>query len=441
MIQLGPVDIGRVESIASLTVTTAVVTKLAVGAYDSQYLEGYWMLRPDTATAADRRRVVDSFAAATGTLTHTGANYGDTTATSELIEIWKYDPEWVDLAINTALTKMRRAYAVYLPAIHGARMHFLDSLAGIAKPSDIMRIERTNSRQLTNNRFFDEYWTVNTSGVLQPDYWTLAGSGATMARSTTRSYRSKYAIAITRAGADCTLTQDVGMLWNGVSGEDLSGKAVEATGAFWSAVASQVRIGINDGVTTTYSSYHTGGSTWERLNVSKTLSASATKCEVTISVEGSDTVCYANDVFLSWEQVQAVDQRLDESTGLVWDREYSQSESLPVMLPPRSLGEVWKVWIARSYPQFNEDRVRAGTADDDSTDAPLDIVAIGALAELYFRVAAGRESDSSTEYMLAQKYESSFNTMRANLLTMPDINRGHPLGQPMYHSLAGARGL
>ena len=40
------------------------------------------------------------------------------------------------------------------------------------------------------------------------------------------------------------------------------------------------RIAINDGVSTTYSSYHTGGGAWELLTVTKTLSPSATKCWV-----------------------------------------------------------------------------------------------------------------------------------------------------------------
>lgn len=440
MIERGPADLGRVESVASLTTTTVVVTKLAVGSYDSQYLEGYWMLRPDTATAADRRRVVDSFAVATGTLTHTGTNYGDTTATSELVELWKYDPEMVDMSVQTALMRLRRSYELTLPAIHGARMQFLNRLP-ITKPADVMRIEASNSRVLTNNRFFDEYWTVNSSGVLQPDFWTIAGTSATMARSTTQTYRSKYALAITRAGTDCTVTQDIGLLTNGVSGEDLKGQTVAALLACWSTEASQIRVGINDGVTTTYSSYHTGGDAWEVLEVSKTLASTATKCELTISVETSNTVCYAGECFLSWEQIQDSDRRLDETRWTFWDRDYKQTTSLPVMLSPRSLGETWKVTVSRSYPLFDKDRISLGTADDDETDAPIETVAYGALGALYERLAGTTNENTSQEKAIAEEKLASFNVMAAQLLALPDIDRGKAPTQKPYMSLAGLRGL
>ena len=45
----------------------------------------------------------------------------------------------------------------------------------------------------------------------------------------------------------------------------------------WSDTASKARIGINDGVSTTYSSWHTGDSVWAFLTVTKTLDAAATR--------------------------------------------------------------------------------------------------------------------------------------------------------------------
>lgn len=48
----------------------------------------------------------------------------------------------------------------------------------------------------------------------------------------------------------------------------------------WSAGANEARIAINDGVGTTYSSYHTGNSTWQTLHVQRTLDAAATRLRV-----------------------------------------------------------------------------------------------------------------------------------------------------------------
>lgn len=440
MLQRGPADIGRVENIAALDADDVTVTKLGIGSYDANYLNGYFMIRPQAADAANRNpRVVDTFFPATGILRHTGTSYTDTTATNETVEIWKYDPDLVEQCIQIALERLRRSYQLTLPALNGSRMHFLHSLPAIVKPSDVMRIEGSSSRVLSNNRYFDEFFTVNSSGVLQPDFWTL--SGGTMARSTTQTYRSKYALGITRAGSDITLTQNVGLVRNGVSGEDLAGRTVGACLVAWSTEASQIRVGINDGVTTTYSSYHTGADTWEELTVSKTLSAAATKCEVTISVESSNTVCYAGECYLAYEGIQDDDRRDSHTNWSVWDKEYSQSTSLPVWLPERGIGETFKVWISRSYPQFDSTRVMAGTADADETDAPVTTVAIGALAELYRRLSGNKEENTSQEARDAAMFEAEFQDLQASLLTLPDIEKGASPVQRPYVSLAGLRGL
>jgi hypothetical protein len=54
-----------------------------------------------------------------------------------------------------------------------------------------------------------------------------------------------------------------------------------------SAVASQVRIYISDGVTTTYTSYHTGDGTWQWLSSTHAISDTATYLRIGASVESS----------------------------------------------------------------------------------------------------------------------------------------------------------
>ena len=81
-----PGALGRTESIASLTTTTAVVNALATGVIDSEKFVRKWMLRAEAASAADRVRIVKTFASASGTFTHEGTNYADTTATSEKLD-------------------------------------------------------------------------------------------------------------------------------------------------------------------------------------------------------------------------------------------------------------------------------------------------------------------------------------------------------------------
>lgn len=60
------------------------------------------------------------------------------------------------------------------------------------------------------------------------------------------------------------------------------------------------RIAINDGVGTTYSSYHTGGGAWKQLTVSRTLDAAATKLEVRLYADSAIGVgCYFDDATIA----------------------------------------------------------------------------------------------------------------------------------------------
>ena len=62
-----------------------------------------------------------------------------------------------------------------------------------------------------------------------------------------------------------------------------------------SAVGSQCRLKVDDGVTVSYSSYHTGDGTWQWLSSTHAISATGTKLDVGIAVESSA----ANPAYLS----------------------------------------------------------------------------------------------------------------------------------------------
>tara|TARA_Y100000310_G_scaffold23392_1_gene22376 strand:- start:5040 stop:7319 length:2280 start_codon:yes stop_codon:yes gene_type:complete len=65
------------------------------------------------------------------------------------------------------------------------------------------------------------------------------------------------------------------------------GKTYHLEGWINVSAATTGRIGINDGVGTTYSGYHTGGGTYERFTVSRTLDGAATRLRIILA---SDTV-------------------------------------------------------------------------------------------------------------------------------------------------------
>lgn len=385
---------GRTEQIASLTTTTAVVTALATGTVTAGKYGGKWMLRAETANAADRVKLSTEtgFASATGTLTHAGAPYGDTTPTGENIELCEYEPYLYDDAIQTTLQSLNREDRLEFPTRQGVTRYWLNDLSWVTEPRDILKVMLKNTPVVSRNRAFEQWMSVDTNGIPVADWWVISGTSATVARSTTQVRTGQYSAAITRAGTDCLLTQTVGLLDTGIIATGGSGSLVaqslQVIAVCWSAVASQMRawISTDGGVTKTYSSYHTGNSSWQELAVaSVTIPATATNLTFGVSVEGSNTACYVDDCYNVVSGVNDSVRRDDypemDITGLV---SYNQGAgTLSMNTPAYGWGAQLCVYSMRPYSGFDATRLAAGSADADVQDAPLVTVALGALWRLY----------------------------------------------------------
>ncbi len=430
--------LGRVETIASLTTTTVVVTQLNVGSLSDQRFVDRWLLRAEAASQpADRVRRVSAFASATGTMTHAGVNYGDTTATNEFIEILEYETWRYDLAIQETLRRLRRVYRSIHPTITGIERYDLGDLTWVTQPSDIIKVAWREGRTLSNNRDFRDYSTVSTAGVLQPDYWTPAGASFTVARSTTQFRRPRAnSLALTRSGTDGTLTQSIGLLENDVSADSLKSQPIMAAAWVWSAVPSQVRVFVSDGSTTTRSSFHTGGSGWEELTVAVTLGATASNLTFGLEVNTSNTVAYADECYLAYESTTLSDatrrDRYDE-TDLGYDeRWFDQQYDTPVLyLPQRGRGGQYIVYSKRPFAQFDSTRVSGGTADADVLDAPLIPVATGAVARLYQGLWQQDEAPAQGKWwQMWQSWQREFSQL-ALALTYVKNDRGFGFDVPL----------
>lgn len=385
---------GRTEQIASLTTTTAVVTALATGTVTAGKYGGKWMLRAETANAADRVRLSTEtgFASSSGTLTHAGAVYADTTATSEFLELCEYEPYLYDDAIQTTLQSLNREDRLEFPTRNGVTHYWLNDASWVTEPRDVLKVTLKTSPVLSRNRYFEQWNTVNTSGIPVPDWWVISGTSATVARSTTQVRTGQYAAAFTRSGTDCLLTQTVGLLDTGIIATGGSGSLVaqslQVIAVCWSAVASQMRawISTDGGVTKTYSTYHTGGSGWEELAVASiTVPASATNVTFGVSVESSNTVCYVDDCYNVVSGVNDSVRRDEYPEEDITDRiSYDQgADTLRMNTPPYGWGSQLCVYSMRPYSGFDATRLAAGSADADVQDAPLVTVALGALWRLY----------------------------------------------------------
>lgn len=130
-----------------------------------------------------------------------------------------------------------------------------------------------------------EIWT----SASYPDYFRV--SDLTAAVNTTAPYYS-------RGSSSAKLTGSAGYLYqNSVQNIDLlqlAGGRLTFTAEVWANVASDARLSIYDGTTTTYSSYHTGGDTREKLTVSATIAASPSEVRFAIH-RGATSTVYTDD--------------------------------------------------------------------------------------------------------------------------------------------------
>ena len=399
-------QLGRVETLASATTTTAVVTQLATGTRASADFAGRWMLRAEAASApADRVRRCSAFTASSGTLTHAGTNYADTTATSEFLEIWNHEPYMIDNAVQMALGRLVRCDRTEFPTVSGQMRYPLNQLAWITGAGQIDRITYSPNPVISRDRHLEKWNTVNaTTGALNPDWWTLAGASGTMSRSSSINRRSATSTALTRAGTNVTLTQTIGLLINGTAvtnGEDARGKTLTIVGVGYATAASRLRFQIYDGTQTISTGYHSGGSSWEELSATITVAAAATTLTIAASLETGDTTAYVDECY-AVENAITDGVRRDAFSEYEIPKVLDQGFANPVLLvDPRGRGGQIIVYSRRPYPQFDSTRVAGGTADADSSDAPLIEVATMAIARLFEGLARTGGEDTSRYAQIA----------------------------------------
>lgn len=413
-------SLGRVEAIASLTTANVIVSALAAGTIGAGKFANKWLLRPDTATTADRLRLTTStgYNAATGTLTHGGAVYADTTATGESVEIHEHEPFLLDNAIQAALRGTRFLDRTYVPTTQSQR-YSLAGLSWIADPSDVVKVKKFNVPVLSNNRSFEK-WNGYSSGSLVPDGWTLAGSGATFARSSTARLGA-YSLSVTRSGADATVSVTLPILDTGVAADNLRGQTVTVVAVGRSGQASSLRARITsekaDGtvVTTTNTSYHTGGGGWEEVSAEHTVAATADQVTISARVEVNETALI-DELYVCIGSLNDSIRRVDYRGGLrVRGYQFEQGQPPVLYVNAGARGGQLLIETQRPYTAFTQSRVDAGTADADSTDAPLDLIAYGALYRLFEDLP-----ESADQARKAEKYRRIYSSLQAQHLAVDD---------------------
>lgn len=390
MIRKVPGDLWREDAITSLTTTTIVSNSLLFGGISNDRYAGQWAWRPDTTTTADKTRYITAFASATGTLTHAGANFSDTTATGENVIISRVEPYIVRQAIDSAVRRLKTVDRTEFPFVSGQGWYSLGEATWIRQPSDIVRICYDHSPQITRNRYLQKRNSVNTSGLPVPDFWTVGSNAATSPFQTTTYRGQRYYYALTRAGGtDATLSSTVSAMLTGVSGEFPVGETITAVAVVNPLSATNLNLVVDGGVTSPNISTSATGR--QELTITDTLLSSEHAIRTVLTAQNANE---ENIVYELYTIVGALTDavRRDNFPEYELDRgdwDFDQNGVLTIRMPQIGRGR-FIVYSKRAYPGFDNTRLISGAADADSSDAPLDAVCAGALSRIYFGLEGGQ---------------------------------------------------
>lgn len=132
-------------------------------------------------------------------------------------------------------------------------------------------------------------WPAGDSAA--PHFWTLAGTGATVARigtglADTNRKVGDFAAKVTSGGL-AAATFDMTLIASGTEATRASylrGQAVSVGAWVHTATAAAVRLSLNDAVGSGFSAFHGGGSVWSWLTATRVLDASANGLGVRLDV-------------------------------------------------------------------------------------------------------------------------------------------------------------
>ena len=222
------------------TIVDSTLSNLILG---NDYFNGYWAVLPSgpTGSGSYEASPVTDFVASTGTLTTVA--FSAQVASGVTFELHQYDPAIIHTAGNEAIK-----------SLFGERLLFLP-----------VRDETLVTDNMLLNSDFETFAASNFTS------WTLAGTGASVAESTTILWHGADAAAVTAgAGAAATYGQAINtspgnaQLYQPGRGMFVFGAMVYAT------AADTARLQLTDGTDTNSSPYHTGEDGWEYLEVTLT---------------------------------------------------------------------------------------------------------------------------------------------------------------------------
>jgi|GEM_PF-3400741 len=188
---------------------------------------------------------------------------------------------WMAVSVDGAAELTPRTQVASVPNAY---------LAG--KAEQLMKSEGIQPGNLIKNGSF-ESWSTGVSAA--PDQWSPTG-GAALAKETTFVKLGLASASLSRISSDATLNQDVTARAGGAS--YVASRTYTFSAWVKATVPSRTHLSISDGVSSSYSAFHTGGGTFEFLTVTRALDPAATKLQVALEITGGDASAWVDGAAL-----------------------------------------------------------------------------------------------------------------------------------------------
>ena len=402
---------GYTGSISSGDATSAVLAPLVGNVPDDELID-HLLVMPDAANTTDTERLLTDWTKSTGTATWAGSR-SDTTYTSETFftlppASWTLDE--LRAAVNDVLDETRRTYRYIVPTLDDARVYQLQPITWLRDRDDVDGVYLRQSACMLHNEDF-ALWHNGTASA--PDGWTLAGSGATAARATTFASHGPYTVQVTRVTNDATLVQDLPYQLAKQLIDDLADIAISVRCRV--GVASRIRVGIDDGNDTTWSSYHSGDGEPEDLTATRTLTAAASRVRIVLSVDSGDTTGdFDSAIMVEGTTVENTLRDVGSDAMLTSRLPYNvlnAGSGIPLIDVGRAVGRGGQLIVLTRRP------FATLSADSGTTEAPDQMVEHGTIYKLASRPK--RYQDQTWMERLMAQHGQAYARLARGLIELP----------------------
>ena len=295
----------------ALVVDTGLTKRFPV----DSYFDNRWFVQliPTSGDNQNDIRRITGFTQSSGTIACAGANWTDSESGSINYELTPFDPSEVSNFYNEVREQVFPDIALVRDVetiVTGLRQHTYTLPSTIRKVDRVYLGNRRNadtSENLLLNGDFED-WTSSTS----PDYWSVTGTGASVNQEADTSDPENYMVLygdnsarlVVPSTTAVTLVQTFDSTLSRYTAVATEGQECNLSAWVYCTEASRVSLTIDGAV---QSETH-GGTGWELLKGSQTLTQTDTEAAVGLSItSGNALAVFVDEIWMTLGQSELID--------------------------------------------------------------------------------------------------------------------------------------